>query len=100
MHRLQERRASVELRSDVVAKAAVRTRFSDLSEKEGVGVSETPVEEGVQRLPIEGGCPICFHKLGTNQSLLVFCKKACGITTRSVSKCGRRSVSELSPALD
>ena len=45
VHRLKERRVSVELRSDVVAKAAVRRGFSDVSEKEGVGVSETPVED-------------------------------------------------------
>ena len=79
VQRLQERRASVGLRSDVVAKVAVRKRFSDLTEKEAVDVSETPVEEGVQRQPIEGSCPICFDELGTNQSLLIFCKKACGI---------------------
>ena len=66
----------LQTRSDVVAKAAIRKHFSDLTEKEVVDVSEMPVEEGVQRQPIEVGCPICFDELGTNQSLFVFCKKA------------------------
>jgi hypothetical protein len=76
LQQLSERRAYI-LGSDIIANDAVQRQFLRLQiGKDDESSSEHAV---AKRKPFEGDlCPICYDSLGTNVSLLTFCKAKCG----------------------